>query len=389
MGTVGTFFQVWHVFKGRMSYTLAELHRKHGAFVRISYNEVSVCHPDALQILAAPIWKGHFYNLMAVPNSNYNNVMSERDPKKHNVMHSNVASAYTLSNALKNEPVIDEVIELMEQRLIDMSQQSQQIELGQWLHLWTFDLLGEIMFFSRFGFLDQSKDVGGSIGNNFYLSLYLTSMVYMQRLHSLLLARKAHTEARVDMVEHWMIQHEKWPEIFLENDLSSTVILTLGAGGGTMGSASEAFFYYLLKEDQKYLRRLQKKTDDAKTSQVLSYLEAQQLPYLQAVTVLSVNPWLMHRNQACFGTDAAIYNPERWLGDPVTVKKMEKYSIPYGLSYNSCPGKNVAAIELSKITATLIRDFEFRLVDSKEEWKYHQLFVTSQHGWPVYLKRRR
>ena len=80
-----------------------------------------------------------------------------------------------------------------------------------------------------------------------------------------------------------MIQHEKWPEIFLENDLSSTVILTLGAGGGTMGSASEAFFYYLLKEDTKYLRRLQKKTDDAKTSQVLSYLEAQQLPYLQAV----------------------------------------------------------------------------------------------------------
>ena len=162
--------------------------------------------------------------------------MSERDPKKHNLMRSNAASAYTLSNVLKNEPVMDEVIGLMEQRLIDLSQQRQQIDLGQWLHFLKFDLLGEVMFSSRFGFLDQGRDVGGSIRNNFYLSLYVTSMVYMQWLHSLLLgnpllrwidfqptehtfntavnciaARKAHTEARVDMVEHWMIQHEKRP----------------------------------------------------------------------------------------------------------------------------------------------------------------------------------
>ena len=234
--------------------------------------------------------------------------MSERDPKKHNTKRSNVASAYTLSNVLKNESVIDEIIELMEQRLIDMSQQNQQVELGQWLHFLTFDLLGEVMFSSRFGFLDQGRDVGGSIKNNFYLSLYVTSMVYMQWLHSLLLgnpllrwidfqpnehtfttaidciaARKTHTEARVDMMEHWMIQHGKSPERFSEKDMFSTVISTLGAGGGTMGSVLEAFFYFLLREDTKYLQRLQKEIDDAKTSTIISFSEAQQLPYLQAV----------------------------------------------------------------------------------------------------------
>ena len=41
-------------------------------------------------------------------------------------------------------------------------------------------------------------------------------------------------------------------------------------------------------------------------------------------TILSVNPWLIHRNQELFGTDAHEYNPERWLGDSATVKQMEK-----------------------------------------------------------------
>lgn len=61
----------------------------------------------------------------------------------------------------------------------------------------------------------------------------------------------------------------------------------------------------------------------------------------------------------------------------------------FGLGYNACPGRNVANIELNKITATLIRDFDICLEDPKGEWKYHELFVTSQSGWPVYVQRRR
>ena len=45
-------------------------------------------------------------------------------------------------------------------------------------------------------------------------------------------------------------------------------------------------------------------------------------------------------------------------------------------------------MELSKITATLVRDFDIRLADPDADWKYHELFVTSKDGWPVYLERR-
>lgn len=63
-------------------------------------------------------------------------------------------------------------------------------------------------------------------------------------------------------------------------------------------------------------------------------------------------------------------------------------NVQFGLGYNACPGRNVATLELNKITATLIRDFDIRLQDPKGEWKYHELFVTMQSGWPVYVKRR-
>ncbi|KAL8831513.1 MAG: hypothetical protein Q9191_000822 [Dirinaria sp. TL-2023a] len=445
-------FAVWETYKGRFNYTLVRLHREHGSFVRISYNEVSVNHPDALRILSTPLRKADFYRPMAVPNSNYNNLMSEQDPKKYAAMRSNVAAAYTLSNILRNETDMDKTIALLEKRLDDLSKQKgrEPVELSQWLFFLTHDLLGEILFSNRFGFLDQGRDVGDSIKNNFFLSVYITSIVYIQWLHFLTLgspllrwidfqpnehtyttavksieARRASSTPRVDMMQHWLEQRQKYPEKFSERELFSSAISTFGAGGGTVGSVLGAFFYFLLKEDPKYYQRLREEIDSAQisTSEVVSFAEAQRLPYLQAViketlriwppngwnlprvvpkegfvvagrhfkegTILSVNPWLIHRNQDCFGSDADTYNPERWLGDADQVRRIEKFLIPFGLGYNSCPGRNVASLELNKVTATLIRDFDFELEHPEREWWYHQLFVTTQRDWPVILKRRR
>ena len=308
LGTVGTFFQVWEIFQGRINHTLNRLHREHGPFVRISYNEVSVCHPDAIQILAAPIWKAPFYQPFAVPNSSYNNLMSERDPKKYGPMRSHVASAFALTNIIKNESVIDEVIALFERRLDEFSQHRKPLELGKWLHFLTYDLLGEIMFSNRFGFLDEGRDVGRSISNNFYQALYLSCAVYMQWLHSILLGnpilrwldfqpnehtfntavksiktRMAETMPRMDMMEQWLVQHEKKPDHFTAIDLSANVTMTLGAGGGTAGSSLDAVFYFLLKAKPDYLRRLREEIDNAQLSPVVSFTETQRLPYLQCV----------------------------------------------------------------------------------------------------------
>lgn len=280
--------------------------------MRISYNEVSVNHPDALQILSAPLWKSHFYRLFAVPNSNYNNLMSECDPKKHAAMRSNLASGYSNSSVVKSEAFIDKTIQLLEQRLDELSQKEEPFEVGLWLSFLVWDILGEVTFSTRFGFLDQGRDIGNSIKNNFGLAVYVTLASYAQWLHAVFLgnpilrwldfqpnehtfnttleaiaAREKNHEATIDMMGQWTAQQGRHPDRMTEKEILCAAIANLGAGGGTMGSVLQAFFYFLLKEDPVHLRRLREEIDTARVARLLSFpvvssAEAQRLPFLQA-----------------------------------------------------------------------------------------------------------
>lgn len=62
--------------------------------------------------------------------------------------------------------------------------------------------------------------------------------------------------------------------------------------------------------------------------------------------------------------------------------------IQFGTGYNGCPGKQFAYCELAKVAGTLLRDFEFDLVDPNREWKYRSQFTVVQEGWPVTIRSR-
>lgn len=44
-------WHVWHIIEGKQNLRLKALHEKHGPFVRIAPNEVSVSHPDGSTLL--------------------------------------------------------------------------------------------------------------------------------------------------------------------------------------------------------------------------------------------------------------------------------------------------------------------------------------------------
>lgn len=54
----------------------------------------------------------------------------------------------------------------------------------------------------------------------------------------------------------------------------------------------------------------------------------------------------------------------------------------------SCPGQNLAKIELSKICATLVRDYNIRQVDPGRNWQWKAYFVVAPHTWPCYVEKR-
>ena len=282
-----------------------------GTFVRIGQNEVSVNHPDAVQaILGASLEKGQFYRVFDIPNSNYVNIMSEVNHKRHAQKRANVNSAFLMSSVIQNEPHIDSAIELLEEQLEGLTKTSHDLPLHTWLAFFGYDVLGEALFSKRFGFLDQGRDIRNAIANTFGLALYISVMAYAQWLHALLLgspilrwldfqpsahtfdtcvvninARKDNPEVRSDMIAHWLHTWKKYPDRMEEKEIFCAVLGTLAAGGETVSATMQAFFYLMLRHPD-HLARLRQELDNAhargELSAVVSYAEAQKLPYLQA-----------------------------------------------------------------------------------------------------------
>lgn len=67
---------------------------------------------------------------------------------------------------------------------------------------------------------------------------------------------------------------------------------------------------------------------------------------------------------------------------------MDKYMIQFGTGYNSCPGRNLAYLEINKVTATLLRDFDVRQVEPARGWRYEEWFTAVPYGWDCWVRRR-
>ncbi|KAF2679667.1 cytochrome P450 [Lentithecium fluviatile CBS 122367] len=440
-------WQLWRIIKGDIDRQCSKLHEKYGHFVRISHEEVSVCHPDAIrQILLNPLHKSEWYSVVALPDQRFQTPMSTLDPKTHAQRSRNLAAGFAMTHVMKSEPYVDDAIRLLKSRFSEFSDRKSVIHLDHWFNYLAFDILGEIVFSQAFGFLEAGQDLGGSIANSKALTLYVTLAGFFQSIHRLTLGnpiisdrklmptqhifdttlraidnRQKNTQVRKDILSLWMKQREESPEKFSEKELYGCVNMTVGAGADTVSASLQSFFYHLTRYPQ-HLAKVKKEISDAGlTDDVISYTDAANLPFLQACikeawrmfppvpfalarvvpasgvtieghyfhpgTKLSVNPHVIHYSRELFGDDAAEYNPERWLGP--RAKEMDRQFIAFGAGFNSCQGRNIAQLEIYKATATIVRDFDFKQVDPKQDWKYDAYFTATPYGWPCYVQKLR
>ncbi|KAL2794547.1 cytochrome P450 [Aspergillus keveii] len=445
----GSLWKVHHVVKGHTEEEIIKLHKKHGYFVRISENEVSVSHPDAVkQLLHANIAKGSFYSMFSLPDYHYINQMSELDPVRHIQKTRNLSAGFSLSNIAKTEPYIDNVLQLFMTRLDQLATNGSPVEFQDWFSFFAFDVLGEVTFSKSFGFVHSGFDIRNAIANTGLLVYYIALMGNYVWFHYLTLGnplfsrlglqpnshifdtcllavdnRKKNPEVRHDMMQRWMDIRAAHPERLSEQDIFGAAVANIGAGAETISSTAQAVIYYLLKNPE-YLKRVREEIDNARKagelSRVVQYSEAARLPFLQACLkeayrfhpgvchnlprvvpkggitiagryfpegiILSVHPWVIHRTPSIFGADCETYNPTRWLkGD---TKTMDAFMIHWGAGYNMCPGRNLAQFELSKVLTTVLRDYDIELVNSKKEWRFETRFLAVPYGWPCRIRKR-
>ena len=420
-----------------------------GHFVRISQEELICIHTDAVRaILLAPLTKGDWYKALGF-DKNHPTSMSEIDPRRKNEMKKIFAPGYLSSNVLRSEASLDECLDSLQTHLARHAENNKPIHLDQYFYYWSFDSAGKIVFSKTFGFLDAARDIGGSIANIRFFAHYVSITGHANWIHDVLFgnpllryfgfkpkqhiidtaeagaeARRRNPEAGQDMIEQWGLALRKNKIAnFKDEDLVQNAASTVTAGAETTSTTLQSFVYFLLRYPNVHAQVVVE-VDAARAagqlSDTIQASEAQSLPYLQAVlkeclrffppapsclprkapaaglrigdrqfpagTTLSVNPHIIHRNQECFGLTANDFVPERWLGEEG--KALEKYFLPFGQGYNSCPGRPIAFIQLSKAAAMLTRDFEFRQVDEGKPWKYENWFTVVPYGWPCYVKKR-
>ena len=384
---------------------------------------------------------------MAIPDSRFPNQMSERSAKVHIQKQKNLAAGYSLSNIIKSEPYIDNLLSLFRSRLSTLAANHAPVDWDYWLDYLAFDVVGEVTFSKQFGFLAQGQDIADAIKNQTILTIYLAVMAYFPWAHNYLLAnplieklglqpamhvldtcnaaivqRSSNDKVRKDMIEQWLEQHRNHPDRMPASEIFAAVCITVGAGADTVSAALQALLYYLLRTPDA-LALLRKELDTANLSDIPTFAETSNLPVLQsciketlryhgpiavslprvappdgiticnrffpARTILSVHPYALQYLPEIYGPDFDTFRPQRWLeASESKLQSMEKCLIPYGAGYNGCPGQHLARLELCKTTALIVRDFEWEQVVPGKPFRCAYHFAAVPHDWPCFIKVR-
>ena len=89
------------------------------------------------------------------------NIFSTRDEVYHREQKRPIASAYSLSSLLAKEEAVDSCSIIFMEKMKDFADRNEAVDLGMWLQYYAFDVVGELSFAKKLGFLEKGADVDG------------------------------------------------------------------------------------------------------------------------------------------------------------------------------------------------------------------------------------
>ncbi|KAL1862454.1 hypothetical protein Daus18300_008551 [Diaporthe australafricana] len=313
-----------------------ELHKKYGPIVRIAPNEVSVSSPEAARTLLSAgkrFYKTKFYGVFPPPENP--DIFTEYREDVHAQKKKVANVPYSMAAMQQLSPFIDDTIELLMQKMdaaaagqiggqIKDLSEGPIVDLGNWLHWFAFDVLGEVAFSRSFGFLEQGRDVDGAIRtidemqryngivgqvpfmDHFFRRNPLRSLLPGLDPKDALITRMALEElgrrkpfdkesegkwrggdGRQDLLASLIKGHLKDPQRFGEGDVFAVAHGAIFAGSDSTASTMQSFFWQILSDKRVYARiqeEMKKAVADGTIPPTgnISWIESQNLPYFQA-----------------------------------------------------------------------------------------------------------
>ncbi|KAJ5331864.1 hypothetical protein N7476_001647 [Penicillium atrosanguineum] len=335
LASITNWWRFFDVYGRRPEVTHRALHKKYGDVVRLGPNTLSFSDPSALKSiygLNKGFVKSDFYIVQQsiAKGHRLQSLFSSTDNDFHSRFRRCVNSAFAMSALVQYEPFVDNTTKLfLEQTKKLFVDNPEGCDFTQWLQFYAFDVIGEITYSKRHGFIEKNEDVDGIVGYLTWLFLYvapigqipfldllfLKNPIYLklsqwgfidatfpvarfannrmaERVPSLTSEKPESQAVNVkspDLLSKFLAAHESHPE-FMSQTLVQTMAVSMAfAGSETTAISLSAVFYFLLKHPQA-LARLRTEIDDAalagafgdSESGLVTWHESQGLPYLDA-----------------------------------------------------------------------------------------------------------
>ncbi|KAG2419500.1 hypothetical protein HFD88_004296 [Aspergillus terreus] len=307
------------VLAGNLHEKHTSLHRQYGTVVRVGPQAVLISQPKAIDKIYgfhARFLKSEFYDsiIPRIKGGKIPDVFGTRDEDLHRRMRRPIANLYSISNLTNFEPLVLSTMQFFFRRLEELFvDKDVAFDLGHWLQLFTFDVMGEVTFSRRLGFLENGGDIEHVMENNwayFRLAAPNTQMPWLDYLwkdnpllpsvskrNPLAEFGAARIKERLEEPEgkHNVREQRDFLSSFIQEKdrnprlpdmaLATWTNSNIQAGGDTTAIMASVVIYYLLKNPTT-LARLQDEIDVAarqgRISEFVTWKEAQTLTYLDA-----------------------------------------------------------------------------------------------------------
>ncbi|GCB17330.1 tryprostatin B 6-hydroxylase [Aspergillus awamori] len=391
---------------------LEDLHKNYGPFVRIGPSDLSITHPDAVNIIygiKSACTKAPFYDLGAPVQS----LHAHRDKEAHDQRR----RVWSLGFSDKSLRAYEKRIQVYRQKLIDLltsAGDDEAINISNYLTWYSYDVMGDLAFGRTFGMLDASANHWAiQILNDMLKPLEYSVPIWALRLLGSLPGMNEDA-LRYEEFSHRRLKTrmEEKPEI---PDISSSLLedlrgrdpttkeyyqllgdveLIIAAGSDTTAAALITVIYELAKhpvhvdiireelslcavepsgeymhEKIAGLRHLNGFINEVlRLHPPIGSIIPRKTPpegitigdtYIPGNMTVSCPQWVIGRSDLFYENSHQLL-PERWYKYPEAMKHKSAYA-PFSVGPYACIGKPLALINMRTTVARIIMAFDLQL----------------------------
>ncbi|KAI1858902.1 uncharacterized protein JN550_012361 [Neoarthrinium moseri] len=419
-------WRVFHSMSGRFHLAIQKQHKRHGSVIRVSPNELSFSSVQSWQDIYGHatggkqvMIKSEFYDMYG---SGFDTLCigSERDPQKHSQGKKMLSAAFSTKALADQEDILQRCVNGFVLRLGIEAETRGWLDMTKWYEMIAFDILGEMAFGESFDCITNGKSHFWSdmvVEHLFFVTVLdnlrrypLVSALGRRLLPALTIGvRERHSGYSREKVAR-RLQIENGRQDFLTNlaqkvkagevsqeQMTAHASTLVIAGGETVATFLAAVTYFLLKNNTIYCKLRDEIRSRYKSSEEITAMSTQQLPYLQAVIAegLRIYPpgsqgfpricpgamidkrwvprgaevytsaWTVTHDEQNFH-DPYEFKPERWL-DPKCEDTLHA-SQPFSLGARGCLGKQFAYVQIGLIMTKMHLAYDLELVDETLDW---------------------